>query len=31
MSRPDQLNLTPFMEGLVASGLLFGAAIGSVQ
>lgn len=29
MSRPDQLNLTPFMEGLVASGLLFGAAIGS--
>lgn len=29
MSRPDQLNLTPFVEGLVASGLLFGAAIGS--
>ena len=29
MARPDQLNLTPFMEGLVASGLLFGAAIGS--
>lgn len=29
MSRPDQLNLTPAMEGLVASGLLFGAAIGS--
>lgn len=29
MARPDQLNLTPFLEGLVASGLLFGAAIGS--
>lgn len=30
MSRPDQLNLTPFMEGLVASSLLFGAALGSM-
>lgn len=29
MALPDQLNLTPFTEGLVASGLLFGAAIGS--
>ncbi len=29
MARPDQLNLSPFTEGLVASGLLFGAAIGS--
>ena len=29
MSRPDQLNLTPAVEGFVASGLLFGAAIGS--
>ncbi|VBB08221.1 sugar/inositol transporter [Lucifera butyrica] len=31
MSRPDQLNLTPFMEGLVASSLLFGAAFGAVM
>jgi major inositol transporter-like SP family MFS transporter len=31
MSRPDQLNLTPFMEGLVASSLLFGAALGAVM
>ncbi|KMY48601.1 sugar porter family MFS transporter [Peribacillus loiseleuriae] len=30
MSRPDQLNLTPFTEGLVASSLLLGAAIGAV-
>jgi MFS transporter, SP family, major inositol transporter len=30
MARPDQLNLTPAMEGLVTSSLLFGAAIGSV-
>ncbi len=29
MARPDQLNLSPFLEGLVASGLLFGAAIGA--
>lgn len=29
MARPDQLNLTPAIEGFVASGLLFGAAIGS--
>lgn len=29
MSRPEQLNLTPAVEGFVASGLLFGAAIGS--
>ena len=29
MARPDQLNLTPAVEGFVASGLLFGAAIGS--
>ena len=29
MSRPDQLNLTPAVEGFVASLLLFGAAIGS--
>ena len=29
MASPDQLNLTPAMEGLVASGLLAGAAIGS--
>ena len=29
MSRPDQLNLTPAVEGFVASGLLFGAAIAS--
>jgi len=31
MARPDQLNLTPFLEGLVASGLLFGAALGSLM
>jgi major inositol transporter-like SP family MFS transporter len=30
MSRPDQLNLSSFMEGLVSSSLLFGAAIGSL-
>ncbi len=30
MARPDQLNLTPFMEGWVVSGLLFGAAIGAI-
>jgi major inositol transporter-like SP family MFS transporter len=30
MSMPEQLNLTPFTEGLVTSSLLFGAAIGSV-
>ena len=30
MARPDQLNLSPFMEGLVASSLLFGAALGSL-
>lgn len=29
MSQPDQLNLTPAMEGLVASSLLFGAALGA--
>lgn len=29
MSRPDQLNLTPAMEGGVASSLLFGAAFGA--
>ena len=29
MAMPDQLNLSPAMEGLVASGLLAGAAIGS--
>lgn len=29
MSRADQLNLTPFTEGLVTSSLLFGAAIGA--
>ena len=29
MARPDQLKLTPAVEGFVASGLLFGAAIGS--
>ena len=29
MAMPDQLNLTPAMEGLVTSGLLAGAAIGS--
>ncbi|HEY3425011.1 MAG TPA: sugar porter family MFS transporter [Negativicutes bacterium] len=30
MMRPDQLNLTPATEGLVASAILFGAAIGAV-
>ncbi|WP_100487992.1 sugar porter family MFS transporter [Sporolactobacillus pectinivorans] len=30
MSRPDQLNLNAFTEGLVASSLLFGAAFGAV-
>ena len=30
MSEKDQLNLTPFTEGLVASSLLFGAALGAV-
>lgn len=30
MSQSDQLNLTPAMEGLVASSLLFGAALGSI-
>lgn len=30
MSEPDQLNLTPFTEGLVASSLLLGAAVGAV-
>jgi major inositol transporter-like SP family MFS transporter len=30
MSAPDQLNLTPFTEGLVVSAILFGAAIGSL-
>jgi len=30
MSEPDQLNLTAFTEGLVASSLLLGAAIGAV-
>lgn len=30
MARADQLNLTPFTEGLVVSSLLFGAACGSV-
>ncbi|MFC5589929.1 sugar porter family MFS transporter [Sporosarcina soli] len=30
MSRPDQLNLTPFTEGLVASSLIFGAAFGAL-
>ncbi|WP_231038660.1 sugar porter family MFS transporter [Pectinatus haikarae] len=29
MSSPDQLNLTPAREGMVASSLLFGAAIGA--
>lgn len=29
MSRPDQLDLTPAREGMVASSLLFGAAIGA--
>lgn len=31
MSQPDQLNLTPALEGFVVSALLFGAAIGSVS
>lgn len=30
MAREDQLNLTPALEGLVTSSLLFGAAIGAV-
>lgn len=30
MSRADQLNLTPFTEGLVTSSLLFGAACGAM-
>jgi len=30
MARPDQLNLTSFTEGLVASSLLLGAAFGAV-
>jgi major inositol transporter-like SP family MFS transporter len=30
MAQPDQLNLTPALEGFVVSALLFGAAIGSV-
>ncbi len=30
MAQSDQLNLTPFTEGLVVSSLLFGAACGSV-
>ncbi|WP_279386962.1 sugar porter family MFS transporter [Lucifera butyrica] len=30
MAKPDQLNLTPLTEGLVASSLLFGAALGSL-
>lgn len=30
MARPDQLDLTPFLEGCVVSGLLFGCAIGSI-
>lgn len=30
MSTPDQLNLTPLTEGIVASSLLLGAAFGSV-
>ena len=31
MSLPDQLNLTPFTEGLVASSLIFGAAFGALM
>jgi major inositol transporter-like SP family MFS transporter len=30
MGRPDQLNLNPFTEGLVASSLLLGAALGAI-
>lgn len=30
MAAPDQLNLTPALEGFVVSALLFGAAIGSI-
>lgn len=31
MEKPDQLNLTPFLEGFVVSALLFGAALGSIS
>ncbi|MEB5480166.1 sugar porter family MFS transporter [Shouchella clausii] len=31
MSEPDQLDLTPFAEGLVAASLLLGAAVGAVS
>ncbi|WP_330256654.1 sugar porter family MFS transporter [Nocardia sp. NBC_00565] len=30
MAEPDQLNLTPFTESLVASSLIFGAAMGAI-